>query len=111
MSQPLPEGYTEAGDHRGRGRRGEGGKQIGNKGNEIDCLFQFVEIYGGKNNFLLQMSIRSGGHDYICASLKNDSLHLDLRLINVIDLLPQSEVPEKVSHCRSTKMLYQGQEY
>ena len=111
MSQPLPEGDPEAGDHRGRGRRGEGCKQIENKGNEIDCLFQFVEIYGGKNNFLLQMSIRSGGHDYICASLKNDSLHLDLRLINVIDLLPQSEVPDKVSQIRATKMLYQGQGY
>ena len=105
MSQPLPEGDPEAGDHRGRGRRGEGGKHIGNKGEyaiicldyqEIDCLCQIID--GGKNNFLLQMSIRSGGHDYICASLKNDSLHLDLRLINVIDLLPQSEVPDKVSH-------------
>ena len=43
------------------------------------------------------MSIRSGGHDYICASLKNDSLHLDLRKINVIDLWPESEVPQQVS--------------
>ena len=51
----------------------------------------------GNSNILLQMSIRSGGHDYICASLKNDSLHLDLRKINVIDLLPESEVPDKVS--------------
>ena len=43
------------------------------------------------------MSIRSGGHDYICASLKNDSLHLDLREINVIDLLQKSDVPRQVS--------------
>ena len=44
-----------------------------------------------------QISVRSGGHDYICASLKNDSLHLDLRKINVIELMPEEEVPEKVS--------------
>ena len=43
----------------------------------------------------MQMSVRSGGHDYICASLKNDSLHLDLREINGIDLWPESEVPRQ----------------
>ena len=43
MPQPLSEGDPEAGDHRGRGSRGEGGKEVGNKGDyvnflEIDCL-------------------------------------------------------------------------
>ena len=52
-----------------------------------------------------QMSIRSGGHDYICASLKNDSLHLDLREINVIDLLQESDVPKLVSVSASCTLL------
>ena len=41
MSQPLSEGDTEAGDHRGRGRRGEGGEQVRNKGNYVN----FLEIH------------------------------------------------------------------
>ena len=47
------------------------------------------------NKLGMEISVRSGGHDYICASLKNDSLHFDLRKINVIELLPEEEVPEK----------------
>ena len=33
MPPPLPEGDPEAGDHRGRGHRSEGGKQAGTEGN------------------------------------------------------------------------------
>ena len=52
------------------------------------------------------MSIRSGGHDYVCASLKNDSLHLDLREINVINLLKESDVPKQVSMSAMYTLFY-----
>jgi hypothetical protein len=43
-----------------------------------------------------QISIRSGGHDYICANLKNDSFHFDMRKMNKIEMVSQNIIPDKV---------------
>ncbi len=43
-----------------------------------------------------QISVRSGGHDSICANLKNNSIHFDLRLLNRVQLADRSKLPYKV---------------
>ena len=37
----------------------------------------------------LPVSVRSGGHGYLCNNIKNGSLHFDLRKLNKVQLLPQ----------------------
>jgi len=37
--------------------------------------------------FGLPLSVRSGGHSYICTSLKHEGLHLDLRELNHVELV------------------------
>ena len=39
--------------------------------------------------FGLPVSVRSGGHSYVCSSIKHDSLHFDLRRLNKVELMPQ----------------------
>ena len=40
--------------------------------------------------FYMPISVRSGGHSYACMSIKQDSLHFDLRRMNKVELLPPS---------------------
>ncbi len=40
--------------------------------------------------FNLPVSVRSGGHSYICMSIKDGSLHFDMRRMNKVELLPPS---------------------
>ena len=40
--------------------------------------------------FKLDLSVRSGGHGYVCNSIKHDGLHVDLRRMNKVQLLPPS---------------------
>lgn len=42
----------------------------------------------------ISLSVRSGGHGYLCQHLKNNSLHLDLRRLNHMRLLDPE--PEQV---------------
>ena len=37
----------------------------------------------------LTISVRSGGHSYICSSIKHNSLHFDMRSLNKVELLPE----------------------
>ena len=41
----------------------------------------------------LEVSVRSGGHGFLCQHLKNDSLHLDLRELDKVDFV----VPENAN--------------
>jgi len=45
----------------------------------------------------LPLSVRSGGHGYTCNNLKNGSIHLDLRLMNKVELAkdPYSHSPPR----------------
>ena len=38
----------------------------------------------------MQVSVRGGGHSYTCNSVKNNSLHIDMRNINNIQLTSDS---------------------
>ena len=38
------------------------------------------------------ISVRSGGHSFTCTSLKHGSLHLDLRKLNKVKLVPSAKV-------------------
>ena len=40
----------------------------------------------------LPISVRSGGHSFTCTSLKHGSLHLDLRKLNKVKLVPSAKV-------------------
>jgi FAD/FMN-containing dehydrogenase len=37
------------------------------------------------------VSVRSGGHSYVCASIKQDSLHFDMRRMDKVEMLPQKD--------------------
>ena len=41
----------------------------------------------------LQVSVRGGGHSYTCNSVKNNSMQIDMRQINNIELRSESTIP------------------
>ncbi|XP_059083235.1 uncharacterized protein LOC131880586 [Tigriopus californicus] len=48
----------------------------------------------------ISLSVRSGGHGYLCQHLKNNSLHLDLRRLNHMHLLtpdPEKNLPLRLN--------------
>ncbi len=48
------------------------------------------------STLIMQISVRSGGHDYVCANLKNNSIHFDLRLLNKVQFVDQTGLPKEV---------------
>ncbi len=50
----------------------------------------------------MELSVRSGGHDYVCSSLRNDSINFDMREINDVELIKEWDLPKKV---RSTQIV------
>ena len=38
------------------------------------------------SKFRLQVSVRSGGHGYVCNNIKHNGMHIDLRKMNKIEL-------------------------
>ena len=44
----------------------------------------------------MELSVRSGGHDYVCDNLKNGSLHLDMRDLDDVELYKNPKmIPKK----------------
>ena len=48
---------------------------------------QVASCLRAAKKFNLPVSVRSGGHSYECMSVKNNSLHIDMRLMNKIQRL------------------------
>ncbi len=57
---------------------------------------------------LFKVSVRSGGHHYTCASLKDGSLHLDLRELNGLEFIDENSRPKEYNPEAGVRLLRLG---